>query len=109
VSTYLVAGGIFQDLEGNELFTLLCPSTGDLPYVMADGQKPFFKMIWQNAHLYQVEEDYSLTLAALSPEAVEWGIKAPERVTPDKNLFEKLKAVLQEKQIPPEPLGTSLV
>ena len=95
MSTYLVAGGIFPDLEGNELFTLVCPSTGDLPYVMADGQKPFFKMIWQNAHLYQVEEDYSLTLAALSPEAKEWGVKAPEKVTPDKNLSEKLKAVFQ--------------
>jgi len=92
-----VAGGIFQDLEGNELFTLLCPSTGDLPYVMDDGLKPYFKLIWQNAHLYQVEEDYSLTLAALSPEAVEWGIKAPERVTLEKNLCEKLKTVLQEK------------
>jgi hypothetical protein len=95
VSNYLVAGGIFQDLEGNELFTLVCPSTGDLPYVMEDGIKPFFKLIWQNAHLYQVEEDYSLTLAALSPEAIERGVKAPERVKPDKELFEKLKTAFQ--------------
>ena len=95
MSTFLVAGGIFQDLEGNELFTLVCPSTGELPYVMDDGLKPYFKLIWQHAHLYQVEEDYSLTLAALSPEAVEWGVKAPEKVTPDKNLCEKLKAVFQ--------------
>ena len=101
MSTYLVAGGIFQDLEGNELFTLVCPSTGDLPYVMDDVQKHYFKLIWQNAHLYQVEKDYSLTLAALSPEAVEWGVKAPERVTLDKNLFEKLKAVLQAKESGP--------
>lgn len=95
MSPYLVAGGIFQDLNGNELFTLVCPSSGQLPYVMEDSIKPYFKMIWQNAHLYQVEKDYSLTLAALSLEAIEWGVKAPERVTPDKDLFEKLKAVLQ--------------
>ncbi len=94
MSTYLVAGGIFQDLDGNELFTLVCPSAGELPYVMEDGIKSYFKLIWQNAHLYQVEEDYSLTLVDLTPEALKWGVKAPERVMPDQDLFEKLKSAL---------------
>lgn len=95
MSTYFVAGGIFQDLEGNELFTLVCPSSGELPYVMEDGLKSYFKLIWENAHLYQVEDDYSLKLVNLRPEALRWGIKAPERVTPDQNLSEKLKSALQ--------------
>jgi hypothetical protein len=90
-----VAGGIFQDLDGNELFTLVCPSSGELPFVMERGIQAYFKLIWQNAHLYQVEEDYTLTLVALSPEALQWGVKAPERVTPDQNLFEKLETVFQ--------------
>lgn len=90
-----MAGGIIQDFEGNELFTLVCPSSGELPYVMDDSIKSFFKLIWQNAHLYQVEEDYSLTLVALTPEALKWGVKAPKRVTPDGNLFEKLKTAVQ--------------
>ena len=51
MSTYLVAGGVFQDLDGNELFSLVCPSPGELPYVMEEGMKPYFKLIWQNAHL----------------------------------------------------------
>jgi hypothetical protein len=95
LSTYLVAGGVIQDFEGNELFTLVCPSSGELPYVMEDGIKSYFKLIWQNAHLYQVEEDYSLTLVDLRPEALKWGVKAPERVTLNQNLFEKLKFALQ--------------
>lgn len=95
MSTYFVAGGIFQDLEGNELFTLVCPSSGELPYVMEDGLKSYFKLIWENAHFYQVEDDYSLKLVDLRPEALRWGIKAPERVTPDQNLSEKLKSALQ--------------
>ena len=94
MSTYLVAGGVFQDLDGNELFTLVCPSASELPYVMEDGIKSYFKLIWQNAHLYQVEEDYSLTLVDLTPEALKWGVKAPERVMPDQDLFEKLKSAL---------------
>ena len=35
MSNYLVAGGVFQDLDGNELFTLVCPALGELPYVMS--------------------------------------------------------------------------
>ena len=58
MSTYLVAGGVFQDLEGNELFSLVCPGPGELPYVLEEGKKGYFKLIWQNAHLYQVEEGF---------------------------------------------------
>jgi len=95
MNTYLVAGGIFQDLDGNELFTLVCPSSGELPYVMDYGIKSYFKLIWQHAHLYQVEDDLTLTLVDLTPEALQWGVKAPERVTLDQNLYEKLKTALQ--------------
>lgn len=95
MSTYLVAGGIFQDFEGNEMFTLVCPSSGELPYIMKDSIRSYFKLIWQNAHLYQVEDDYTLSLVDLSPEALQWGVKAPEKVKPDRNLCEKLKTAFQ--------------
>jgi hypothetical protein len=91
MSTYLVAGGIFQYLDGNELFSLVCPAPGDLPYVFKEGMKPYFKLIWPNAHLYQVKEDYTLALVDSSPEALQWGVMAPERVTPDKELGKKLR------------------
>jgi hypothetical protein len=91
VTAYLVAGGIFQDMEGNEVFALVCPSTGALPYVMQDSMRPYFKLIWQNAHLYKVEEDYSLALVDPSPEALQWGVQAPERVTPEPDLYKILR------------------
>lgn len=91
MSTYLVAGGIFQDLNGQELFTLVCPGPGELPYVMEEGMKSYFKLIWQNAHLYQIEEDYTLALVDQSPEALQRGVMAPERVTPDPDLFQKIR------------------
>lgn len=94
MSVYFVAGGSYQDLNGNECFALACPSTSGPPYVMVDDLRRYF-LIWQNAHLYQVEEDYSLTLFAPSPEALECGIKAPERVMPDEDLIEKLQAVIE--------------
>jgi hypothetical protein len=68
MSIYLVAGGIFPDLNGDERFTLVCPGSGELPYVFKDHTKSYFKLIWQNAHLYLVEDDYTLTLRAFSPE-----------------------------------------
>jgi hypothetical protein len=95
MSTYLVAGGVFQDLDGNELFTLVCPGHGELPYVMEEGDSSYFKLIWQNAHLYQVEDDYSLALVAPSPEALQWGVMAPEKVTPDPALYKKLKTAFK--------------
>jgi len=91
LSTYLVAGGIFKDLDGNELFSLVCPGSGELPYVMAEGMKPYFKLIWQNAHLYEIKEDYTLSLVDISSQALKWGVSAPKRVTPDPALFKKLK------------------
>jgi hypothetical protein len=95
MSTYLVAGGVFQDLDGNELFTLVCPGHGELPYVMEEGDSSYFKLIWKNAHLYQVEDDYSLALVAPSPEALQWGVMAPEKVTPDPALYKKLKTAFK--------------
>jgi hypothetical protein len=86
-----VAGGVFQDLEGNGVFTLVCPGPGKLPYVMKEGMQSYFKLIWQNAHLYRVQEDYTLALVDSSPEALQWGVLAPERVKPDKELGRKLR------------------
>jgi hypothetical protein len=86
-----VAGGVFQDLKGNGVFTLVCPGPGELPYVMKEGMRPYFKLIWQNAHLYRVQEDYTLALVDSSPEALQWGVLAPERVKPDKELGKKLR------------------
>jgi hypothetical protein len=94
MGTYLVAGGIFQDLDGNELFTLVCPSAGELPYVMGEDESPYFKLIWQNAHLYQIKEDCTLALVSSSPEALQRGVRAPEKVTPAPDLFKKLQTVL---------------
>ena len=85
---------IFQDLNGNELFSLVCPGPGELPYLLEEGKSSYFKLIWKTAHLYQVEDDYTLTLVDLSPEALQCGVKAPERVTPDAALFKKLQAAL---------------
>jgi hypothetical protein len=95
VITYLVAGGIFQDLNRNELFSLVCSSPGELPYVLEEGNSSYFKLIWKNAHLYQVEDDYTLTLVDLSPQALDWGVLAPERVTLDPALFKKLQTALK--------------
>ena len=95
VSTYLVAGGIFQDLNGNELFSLVCPSPRELPYLFEEGKGFYFKLTWKNAHLYQVEEDFTLALVDSSPEALQWGVMAPERVTPDPGLHKKLQTAFK--------------
>ena len=91
MANYLVAGVVFQDLDGSELFTLVCPAPGELPYVMSEGESSLFKLIWQNAHLYQVEDDYSLALVAPSAEALQRGERAPEKVTPDPTMYKQLK------------------
>ena len=95
MSTYRVAGGIFHDLNGKGLFSLVCPSPGELPYMLEEGQSSSFKLIWKNAHLYQVEDDYTLTLVDLSPQALEWGVLGPERVTPEPALFKKLQTAFK--------------
>jgi hypothetical protein len=94
MSKYFVAGGTYKDLKGEEFFVLVCPDSGDLPYIMVDGVLNYFRLVWQSAHLYRLEDDYTLTLVALSPEAAQRGIKAPERVTPNAALMEKLRTVI---------------
>ena len=91
MSEYFVAGGTYKDLKGEERFDLVCPSTGEPPYLMVGGVMAYFRLIWQHAHLYRLEDDYTLTLVAPSPEALQWGVKAPERVAPDTALQEQLQ------------------
>ena len=94
MSEYFVAGGIYTNLKGEVSFDLVCPSPGELPYVMIGGVMDYFRLVWQNAHLYRLEDDYTLTLVAPSPEALQFGVKAPERVTPSAALKEKLQKVI---------------
>jgi hypothetical protein len=98
MGTYFVAGGIYRDLNGNEIFSLVCLSSGGLPYVMDEGIKPYFNLIWLDAHLYQVEEEYSLALVDLSPQALQNGVMAPERVKPGPDLSQRLQAALKALQ-----------
>jgi hypothetical protein len=96
VSEYFVAGGTYTNLNGEERFDLVCPYSGKSPYILIDGVMDYFRLIWQNAHLYRLEDDYSLSLVAPSPEALQFGVKAPERVTPDAALMEKLRTVIKK-------------
>ena len=95
MSEYFVAGGIYQNPLGKEHFDLVCPGPGEPPFVMAEGVMQYFRLVWQNAHLYRVEEDYTLVLIVSSPEALERGVMAPQRVRPDKLLMEKLQEVIK--------------
>jgi hypothetical protein len=92
MSEYFVAGGSYQNLKGEEWFDLVCPGPGEPPYIMADSVMNYFRLLWQKAHLYRIEEDYTLSLVAPSPEALQWGLEAPEKVWPDANLLKKLQA-----------------
>jgi hypothetical protein len=94
MNEYFVAGGTYKNLKGEEWFDLVCLGPGEPPYVMFDGLMDYFWVVWQNAHFYRVEDDYTLTLVALSPEALQWGLKAPKKVTLDEDLLEKLQAVI---------------
>jgi hypothetical protein len=91
---FFVAGGIFTDPKGKERFALVCPKAGDKPLVMADSLSHYFIMIWRHAHLYRIEEDFSLTLVAASPLALQGGVGAPEQVMPNTNWVEKLEAIV---------------
>jgi len=91
MSQFFVAGGVFIDPGGQERFALVCPRSEEKPLVMGDSLNRYFIQIWHHAHLYRIEEDYSLTLVAASPLALQGGIKAPERVTPSTNWLEKLR------------------
>jgi hypothetical protein len=94
MSHYFVAGGVFLDSKGCERFSLLSQRPGENPLVMGNGLSPYFNKIWHHAHLYRVENDLSLTLIATSPVALNWGVGAPEKVTPQKNWIEKLRAII---------------
>jgi hypothetical protein len=61
---------------------------------MIDGVRQYFGRLSQQAHLYRVEADYSLSLVAPSSQALAWGIKAPERVTLDQEALKKLQTVM---------------
>uniref|UniRef100_A0A7V6DPK3 Uncharacterized protein n=1 Tax=Desulfobacca acetoxidans TaxID=60893 RepID=A0A7V6DPK3_9BACT len=89
-----VAGGIFIDPKGQERFALVCPGVGEKPLVMGNSLTRYFIMIWRHAHLYRVEKDYSLTLVAASPVALQGGIGAPERVEPTTCWVETLQDII---------------
>jgi hypothetical protein len=97
MSNYIVAGGIFKNEEGKERFDLICPGPGHPPYVLGEDVLGYFKLIWQSSHLYRVEDDYTLSLIVVSLEALEWGVKAPEHVTLDEDLRERLKVLLEHQ------------
>jgi hypothetical protein len=94
MSHYFVAGGIFIDPKGKERFALVCPGSGEKPLVMGDSLSRYFIMIWRHAHLYRIEKDFSLTLVAASPVALQGGVGAPERVEPTTNWLEKLRDLI---------------
>ncbi len=96
MNDYFVAGGTYTSLKGEESFDLVCPGPGEPPYVMIDSVTDYFRLVWQSAHLYRVEDDWSLSLVAPSPEALQCGIKAPEKVCPNENLLKKLRAVIKQ-------------
>jgi hypothetical protein len=94
MTEYFVAGGVYLDFEGNEHFTLLSPNREEPPFLMINGVKRYFGRLSQHAHLYRVEPDYTLSLVAPSNQALAWGIKAPERVTLDREVLEKLQTIM---------------
>jgi hypothetical protein len=95
MNEYFVAGGTYTNLKGEDYFDLVCPGPGEPPYVMVDSIMDYFRLVWQNAHLYRVEADYTLSLVAPSPEALQLGVKAPERIRLDANLVKRLRAVIK--------------
>ena len=93
---YVVAGGTFTNVKGEEWFDLISPGPGEPPYVLVEELMVYFRLLFgQNAHLYRVENDYTLSLVVLSHEALKWGIKAPEKILVDKEMVEKLRAVIK--------------
>jgi len=93
---YVVAGGTFTNVKGEEWFDLISPGPGEPPYVLVEELMGYFRLVFgQNAHLYRVENDYTLSLVVLSNEALQWGIKAPEKILVDKEMVEKLRAVIK--------------
>jgi hypothetical protein len=103
MNDYFVAGGSFTNLEGEERFDLVCPGPGEPPYLLVDGIMDYFRLIWQRAHLYRVEDDWSLSLVAPSPEALHLGVQAPERVWLSENMLKKLRAAIRPDNSPATP------
>jgi len=102
MTQYYVIGGILKNINGHEQFVLACTRNAEEPYIIVDDIIRYF-IIWQNSHLYLVEDDYSLSLVAPSPEAQQMGVKAPEKVWPDANLLERLRAVIKHGTSPTTP------
>jgi hypothetical protein len=94
MTEYFVAGGVYQDQKGNERFSLLGPNREEPPFLMIDGVRRYFGQLSQQGHLYRVEKDYTLSLVAPSGQALEWGVKAPARVTLDAESVKKLQAIM---------------
>ncbi len=94
MSVYFVAGGVYQDYRGQERFVLMAPNQEAPPYLMIDGLTQYFTLLRHQAHIYRVEEDYTLSLVAPSSKALEWGVRAPERVRLDQDSLAKLQAVM---------------
>lgn len=95
MSHFFVIGGIYEDPNGNQRFALVRPEPGEPPFVMGDSVMSYFRLIWNHAHLYRVEEDYTLALVAASSEALRGGVRAPERVTPELDLLEELQEAIK--------------
>lgn len=94
MSNYFVAGGVYQDHKGNERFALIGPNLTDPPYLMVDGLRRYFGPLSHQGHLYRVEEDLTLSLVAPSHKALEWGVKAPQRVVLAPEVREALHALI---------------
>ncbi len=94
MSEYFVAGGIYQNQKGEEKFVLIGPNQGDPPFLMVNSLSRYFGHLCHQGHLYRVEEDLTLSLVAPSHKALEWGVKAPEKVSLDPEVREKLQSVI---------------
>ncbi len=105
MNEYFVAGGINIDLQGEERFDLVSTGPGEAPYVLINSVIGYFRLLWQNSHLYRVEHDYSLSLVATSSKAQQCGVEAPVKVWPDANLLEKLQAVIKHTSVTPDKKG----
>ncbi|MFZ2088550.1 MAG: hypothetical protein WAU47_08240 [Desulfobaccales bacterium] len=95
MSEYFVAGGVYKDYQGKERFVLMAPTRKEPPYLMINGFTPYFGLLGHKAHIYRVEEDYTLSLVAPSVTALEWGVKAPEKVALCRKVLKKLQTAVK--------------
>jgi hypothetical protein len=94
MSELFVAGGLYQGFGGEQRFILLGAGREGPPYLMVDSVRGYFGDLSRLGHLYRVEKDRSLSLVAPSPQALEWGIVAPEKVTLEGEALSNLLEVL---------------